>query len=48
VKNLFREWGFPSALILAWVVTTAYSISIMSAVTRVPAPAGAHREEPRV
>ena len=48
MKNLFREWGFPAALILAWVVTTAYSISIMAAVTRPPVPAGAHREEPRV
>ena len=47
-RHLFREWGFPAALILAWVVTTAYSISIMAAVTRPPVPAGAHREEPRV
>ena len=40
MKNLFREWGFPAALILAWVVTTAYSISIMAAV-RGPQPAQA-------
>lgn len=31
MKKLIREWGFPVALIAAWAVTTAYSISIMAA-----------------
>ena len=47
MKNLLREWGFPVALILAWVVTTAYSISIMAAVSRPPVPAKAHRDQTR-
>ena len=34
MRNLMREWGFPIALILAWMVTTAYSISIMAAMNR--------------
>ena len=30
--RLFREWGFPVGLILAWMVTTAYAISLMATV----------------
>jgi hypothetical protein len=37
MKNLIREWGFPVVLIVAWAVTTTYSISIMAA------SRGAHR-----
>ena len=49
MKHLIREWGFPVALILAWVVTTTYSISIMAAVRGAqPASVAAQREEPRV
>jgi len=49
MKHFIREWGFPVALIVAWVVTTAYSISIMAA-SRGPQPASvsAQREQPRV
>jgi len=49
MKNLIREWGFPVALILAWVVTTAYSISIMAAMRGPqPAPVAGEHQEPRV
>jgi hypothetical protein len=33
IKNFVRAWSFPVGLILAWVVTTAYSISIMATVS---------------
>ncbi|MGZ6142064.1 MAG: hypothetical protein ACXWLM_01940 [Myxococcales bacterium] len=44
MKNLMREWAFPVALILAWMVTTAYSISIMSVVNRPAAAAHVNPE----
>ncbi|MCA1827693.1 MAG: hypothetical protein ABR567_17725 [Myxococcales bacterium] len=49
MKKLIREWGFPVALIVAWALTTAYSISVMAA-SRGPHPASVsfQREPPRV
>jgi hypothetical protein len=48
MKNLMREWGFPIALLVAWAVTTAYSISILAAMRGPqPAPVSSHREHPR-
>ena len=34
-----REWGFPVALLVLWMVATAYTISLMIEVPRRPAPA---------
>ena len=37
--KLIREWSFPVALMLAWIVATGYSVYVF---------AGAHREFTRV
>ena len=42
--RLFREWAFPVGLVLAWMVTTAYAISLMGTV---PAPRGAASQPAR-
>ena len=44
VRKLFREWGFPVGMVLAWMVVTAYTISLMSSQ---PRPARAVASQPR-
>lgn len=34
-----REWGFPVALIIAWMIAAAYTLSLMIDVTDRNAPA---------
>ena len=36
-----REWGFPTALIVAWMIAAAYTISLMIGPSEQPAAPGA-------
>ena len=30
MKNKLREWGFPAGLMVAWLITFAYTLSILA------------------